>query len=58
MMKYYLAKTKLNKIKVAISKSLNDSYITPINHAEFVLINNVLKDYDEITEKNRNPNKT
>ena len=31
-----------------ISKSLADSYIS---HAEIVLVNNVLKDYDEIKEK-------
>ena len=35
-----LAKSKLNRIEVSISKSLNDSNIS---HDEFVSINNVLK---------------
>ena len=42
-----LAKSKLNCIEVLISKALIDSNIS---HDEFVLINNVLKGYDEIKE--------
>ena len=42
-----LAKTKLNTIEVLISKSLNDSYIS---HNEFVLVNDVLKEYDDRKE--------
>ena len=37
-----LTKSKLNSIKVLISKALIDSNF---NHDEFVLINNVLKEY-------------
>ena len=40
-----LAKSKLNRIEVLISKSLIDSNIS---HDEFVSINNVLKEYEEI----------
>ena len=40
MIKYYLAKSKLNSIKVVISKALIDSVI---GHDEFPLINIVLK---------------
>ena len=50
----FLAKTKLNNIDVFISKSLADSYIS---HAEYVLINNVLKEYEEVKVKIRNRNK-
>ena len=39
-----LAKSKLNSIEVLISKALIDSNIS---HDEFVLINNVLKEYEE-----------
>ena len=42
-----LAKSKLNSIEVLISKALIDSNIS---HDEFVLINSVLKEYDEIKE--------
>ena len=42
-----LAKSKLNCIEVLTSKALIDSNIS---HDEFVLINNVLKGYDEIKE--------
>ena len=42
-----LAKSKLNSIEVLISKALIDSNIS---HDEFVLINNVLKEYDEMKE--------
>ena len=46
-----LAKSKLNSIEVLISKALIDSVI---NHDEFVLINNVLKEYDEMKEEIKN----
>ena len=42
-----LAKSKLNSIKVLISKDLIDSNI---NHDKFVLINNVLKECDDMKE--------
>ena len=44
-----LAKSKLNSIEVLISKALIDSVIS---NDEFVLINNLLKEYEEIKEKN------
>ena len=40
-----LAKSKLNSVEVWISKALMDSNI---NRDKFVLINNVLKEYDEM----------
>ena len=43
-----LAKSKLNVIKVLISKTLTDSVIS---YDEFVLINNILKEYNEIKEE-------
>ena len=43
-----LVKSKLNSIDVLISKALIDS---GISHDECVLINNVLKEYNEIKEK-------
>ena len=43
-----LAKFKLNIIEVLISKSLVDSNI---GHDGFVLINNVLKEYEEMKEE-------
>ena len=43
-----LAKSKLNRIEVLISKAVIDSNIS---HDEFVLINNVLKEYDEMKEE-------
>ena len=42
-----LAKSKLNSIDVLISKTLIDSVI---NHDEFVLVNNVLKEYNKFKE--------
>ena len=45
-----LAKSKLNSIEVLISKALIDSVIS---NDEFVLINNLLKEYEEIKEKNQ-----
>ena len=46
-----LAKSKLNSIEVLISKALIDSNIS---HDEFVSINNVLKEYEELKEKIKN----
>ena len=43
-----LAKSKLNRIEVLISKALIDSVFS---HDEFVLISNVLKEYEEIKEE-------
>ena len=40
-----LGKGKLNAIEVLISKALIDSYIS---HDEFVSVNNVLREYDEV----------
>ena len=42
-----IAKSKLNSIEVLISKTLIDSNIS---YDEFVLINNVLRQYDEMKE--------
>ena len=41
----WLAKSKLNSIEVLISKALIDSNIS---HDEFVLMNNVLKEYHDM----------
>ena len=46
-----LAKSKLNSIEVLISRSLIDSNIS---HDEFVLINNVLKEYEEMKDEIKN----
>ena len=46
-----LAKSKLNIIEVLISKALIDSVIS---HDEFVLINNVLKEYNGMNEEIKN----
>ena len=43
-----LARPKLNSIEVLISKALINSVII---HDEFILINNVLKEYYEIKEE-------
>ena len=43
-----LPKSKLNSIEVLIFKALNDSNVS---HDEFVLINNVLKEYDDMNEE-------
>ena len=45
------AKSKLNSIEVLTSKALIDSVI---NHDEFVLINNVLKEYNEMKKEIKN----
>ena len=47
----FLAKSKLDKIEVLISKALIDSVIS---HEEFVLINNLLKEYNKIKEEIKN----
>ena len=46
-----LAKSKLNSIEVLISKALINSVIS---HDEFVLINNALKEYNEMKEEIKN----
>ena len=46
-----LGKSKLNSIEVLISKALIDSVIS---HDELILINNVLKEYNEMKEKMKN----
>ena len=46
-----LAKSKLKRIEVLISKTLIDSVIS---HDEFVLINNVLKEYNKMKEEIEN----
>ena len=46
-----LGKSKLNSIEVWISNVLIDSVIS---HNEFVLINNVLKEYNEMKEVIKN----
>ena len=46
-----LAKFKINSIEVLISKVLIDLVIS---HDEFVLINNVLKEYNEMKEEIKN----
>ena len=43
-----LAKSKLNSIEVLVSSN--------ISHDEFVLIDNVLKEYDEMREEIKNSN--
>ena len=48
-----LAKSKLNRIEVLISKALIDSVIC---HYEFVLIYNALKEHNEMKEKIKNSN--
>ena len=48
------AKSQLNRIEVLISKALVNS---SISHDEFVLINNVLKEFYYMKEKIKNYNK-
>ena len=43
-------KTKLNTIEVVISKALIESHFS---HDEFVSVNNVLREYNEINEENK-----
>ena len=47
----FLAKSKLNSIEVLISNSLINSVIS---HDKFILINNVLKQYDKMKEEIKN----
>ena len=49
-----LTKTKLNTIEVSASRVLIDWYI---NHDEFVLVNKLSREYDDMTEivKNLKP---
>ena len=46
-----LVNNKLNTTKSLISRALIVSYI---NHDEFVLVNNLLREFDEIKEKRKN----
>ena len=46
-----LAKSKLNSVEALISRALIDSVIS---HDEFVLINNVLKEYNKMKEEIKN----
>ena len=46
-----LVKTKLNSMEVLISRALIKLYIL---HDEFVLVNNVLKEYDGVKEEIQN----
>ena len=48
-----VAKTKSNTTEDLISKTLIDSNIS---HDEFVSVNNVLKEYDDIKEEIKNSN--
>ena len=48
-----LAKSQLNRIEVWISKALIDSNVS---HDEFVLINNLLKEFYDMKEKIKNSN--
>ena len=48
-----LATFKLNSIEVLISKPLTDS---TISHNEFILLNNVLKELDDMKEEIKNSN--
>ena len=45
-----LAKTKLNTIEVLISKAIIDSFTS---HDEFFLLNNVLREYDDMKKKKK-----
>ena len=47
-----VAKTNLNTIKVLISKTLMDLYIS---HDEFVSVDNVLKQSNKMKEEIKNP---
>ena len=47
----FLAKSKLNSTEVLNCKTLTDSNIS---HNEFVLINNVLKEYDNMRAEIKN----
>ena len=47
-----LGKDKLNTVEVLISTALINSYIS---HDEFVLANNVLREYNKIKKEIKNP---
>ena len=47
------AKSKLSSVEFCISKTLIDSNIT---HEEFVLINNVPKEFDDLKKEIKKPN--
>ena len=49
--KVLLVKSKLNSIEVLISKTLIDSNIS---HDEFVSLNNLLKEFDNMREEIKN----
>ena len=49
----FLAKSKLNSVEVLISKALIDSNIS---HDEFILINNMLKEFYDMKEEIKNSN--
>ena len=51
--KLLLAKSELDSVKVLISKALVNSNIS---HDEFILINNVPKEFDDIKEQINNSN--
>ena len=44
----FLQKTKSNDIDAFISKTSIDSFIS---HSEFILVNNVLREYDDTKEE-------
>ena len=46
-----LSKSKLNSIDVLISKALIDSIVS---HDEFVLVDNVLKEYNKMKDEIKN----
>ena len=46
----FLGKDKLNTIEILISKALIDSYIS---HDEFVSVNNVLREYNEVKKERK-----
>ena len=46
-----LTKTNLNSVEVLISKALINSNIS---HYEFILVENVLKEYDDMREEIKN----
>ena len=46
----FLVKNNLNSIEFLIFEALTDSYIC---HDEFILVNNVLKEYDQIKEERK-----
>ena len=47
-----LGKAKFDTIEFQISKALTDSYISD---AKFVLVNNVLREYNKMKEESKNP---